>query len=368
MSNPKSIEPINVLTLDGGGMRGLYTASVLETLASRYAGSKNLDSLDIGKGFDLIFGTSTGAILACGLAAGIDISTIKSLYRDKGPKIFPDPMPAYDRSMRLKDRLKFWKWSIRHRSTPGTDGKALKEALLEIFDNTTMGKLFIERQIGLGITTTCLHQHQPRIFKTGHLGNNFKRDDRRRLVDVCLASAAAPVYLPLAECYGDTEGEKGRYADGGLWANNPIVLGLTEALAIAEQGQPIRVLSLGTCPPPSGDESTELQRGLLDWKAGAAALELSMNAQARAAVFQADHLAKQLRRHGADVQVVRCDESPPSKDMAKLIGLDQATLPATEALIRHGAEDGTQAFRQVQNGTESGILFREILERMPSIL
>ncbi|MCB1092959.1 MAG: patatin-like phospholipase family protein [Verrucomicrobiae bacterium] len=229
-----------------------------------------------------------------------------------------------------------------------------------------MGELFAERQIGLGITTTCLHQHQPRIFKTSHLGSNFQRDDRRKLVDVCLASAAAPVFLPLAECNGDTEGEKGRYADGGLWANNPVVLGLTEALAIAEPGQPIRILSLGTCPPPSGDESTELQRGLLDWKGGAAALELSMNAQARAAVFQAEHFAKQLRRHGADVQVVRCDESPPSREMAKLIGLDQAGEAATEALVRHGAEDGTQAFRQIQSGSETGQFLREILARMPS--
>ncbi|MCB1092960.1 MAG: patatin-like phospholipase family protein [Verrucomicrobiae bacterium] len=113
-NNPKFNNPINVLTLDGGGMRGLYTASVLETLADRFAGSQARPSLDIGKGFDLIFGTSTGAILACGLAAGIDISTIKSLYRVKGPAIFPDPMPPYDRSMRLKERLRFWQWSIRH--------------------------------------------------------------------------------------------------------------------------------------------------------------------------------------------------------------------------------------------------------------
>ena len=62
-------KPYRVLSLDGGGMRGLYTASVLKSLMNRV--SKPGNDKDIGKGFDLIVGTSTGGILACGLVAGI---------------------------------------------------------------------------------------------------------------------------------------------------------------------------------------------------------------------------------------------------------------------------------------------------------
>lgn len=81
MSNNK---PFRVLSLDGGGMRGLYTASVLSTLSGRFGGNK---ILDVGKGFDLIVGTSTGGILATALVAGVPIPKVIDLYRQKGPII-----------------------------------------------------------------------------------------------------------------------------------------------------------------------------------------------------------------------------------------------------------------------------------------
>ena len=76
-------KPYRVLSLDGGGMRGLYTASVLQSLVNRFSRS-NSGNKDIGKGFDLIAGTSTGGILACGLAAGVPIKNIIELYSKKG--------------------------------------------------------------------------------------------------------------------------------------------------------------------------------------------------------------------------------------------------------------------------------------------
>ena len=62
--------PFNILALDGGGMRGLYTATVLRKLSERFAEPKMRDALDIGKGFDLVVGTSTGAILGGGYRCG----------------------------------------------------------------------------------------------------------------------------------------------------------------------------------------------------------------------------------------------------------------------------------------------------------
>lgn len=355
--------PIHVLALDGGGMRGLYTASVLECLATRYSLAHELPRLDIGKGFDLILGTSTGAILAAGLASGLEISSVKKLYCEHGPRIFPDPMPSFDRSMRLGGKLKFIAWCIRHAFRPGTDAKALEAALTSIFGDQTLGEVFASRNIGLCIPATTLHQHRPAVFKTGHLGPTFRRDDGKKIVDICLASAAAPVFLPLAESNGEIGGQRTVYADGGLWANNPVLIGLAEALAIATREQPIRILSLGTCPPPNGESVSHLQRGLLDWKVGAAALELSMNAQAAAANEQVNHLVRALRRHGTDVEIYRCHETPPSKSMASLVGLDRANPDSLKALIQHGAEDGTRAFQEVQRGTANGRLLEAIFER-----
>lgn len=365
-SNPPK-PPLNVLALDGGGMRGLYTASALECLCQRYTQAHNLPPIDLGRGFDLILGTSTGAILATGLATGLAIPKIKDLYCEHGPRIFPDPMPPFHSSMGLSKKLAFLKWCLRHLSRPGTDAKALKDALSNIFGCRTLGEMYQDREIGLCITATALHQHRPVVFKTSHLGAKYRRDDSKSLVDVCLASAAAPVYLPLSESDGEINGQKTVYADGGLWANNPVVIGLTEAMAMAEPDQPIRVLSVGTCPPPSGENIQQLQRGLLDWKVGVAALELSMNAQAAAANEQTVHLVRQLKRHKVDVEVYRCHETSPSEAMATLIGLDRASREATTALIQHGADDGTKAFQEIQQGTQNGQLLEAILERAANV-
>src|SRR5437763_16576155 len=85
--------PYRVLALDGGGVRGLYSATVLRTIARYYADQRNVTTLDIGKGFNLITGTSTGGILACALAGGVSIDDVISLYREAGPRIFKDPTP-----------------------------------------------------------------------------------------------------------------------------------------------------------------------------------------------------------------------------------------------------------------------------------
>ena len=73
-------QTLRVLSIDGGGMRGLYTATYLSSLAQRYTVTRGTTELDIGKGFNLITGTSTGAIIACALAAGISLNRVSALY------------------------------------------------------------------------------------------------------------------------------------------------------------------------------------------------------------------------------------------------------------------------------------------------
>jgi patatin-like phospholipase/acyl hydrolase len=77
-------KPYRVLCLDGGGIRGLYTATVLQQMAVRVArmnGKNHEGRLDLGANFDLIVGTSTGSILATALAAGVALEDVTHLYR-----------------------------------------------------------------------------------------------------------------------------------------------------------------------------------------------------------------------------------------------------------------------------------------------
>ncbi|QZO01760.1 patatin-like phospholipase family protein [Chenggangzhangella methanolivorans] len=81
--------PYRVLSLDGGGMRGIYTAAFLARLTDQFARIRGEPALDLGRGFDLITGTSTGAIVGCALAIGRPMTEVVGLYREHGPKIFP---------------------------------------------------------------------------------------------------------------------------------------------------------------------------------------------------------------------------------------------------------------------------------------
>src|SRR5436190_20005181 len=120
-----------VLALDGGGIRGLYTAVLLRDLCKllcREAG-KNGDN-DLGRKFHLVSGTSTGGILACALAAGISADRIVELYERNGPLIFKDPMPSNSRAK--------VKWGFRNIRKAANSPAPLKQALMDIFGERTL--------------------------------------------------------------------------------------------------------------------------------------------------------------------------------------------------------------------------------------
>src|SRR6516225_3389825 len=87
------LPPFRVLSLDGGGMRGTYTATYLDKVADTFAKRRNVGALDIGAGFDLIVGTSTGGIIAAALATGVPLADIVALYVENGAAIFSRPLP-----------------------------------------------------------------------------------------------------------------------------------------------------------------------------------------------------------------------------------------------------------------------------------
>ncbi|MEQ6352948.1 patatin-like phospholipase family protein [Ralstonia pseudosolanacearum] len=84
------MEPFRVLCLDGGGMRGVYQAAYLDAVLARLVGEgRCMQPIDVGRCFDLIVGTSTGAIVACALASGKEPRNVRLLYEMHGGHIFP---------------------------------------------------------------------------------------------------------------------------------------------------------------------------------------------------------------------------------------------------------------------------------------
>ena len=321
-------KPLRVLTLDGGGMRGLYSVTLLQVLAKRFNREFHDKEPDVGKAFDLICGTSTGAILACALAAGIPLSRVTKLYREKGCQIFRQPVPK-------GENLALYRWAWAHRNKPAADANALKGALEDCFGDSTLGEVYKKRKIALCIPTVSAINYQARVLKTSH-NQGKHRDNSYRLVDVCMASAAAPIFFPLATRKKQHEEYTvHHFVDGGLWANNPVMVGLTEALSMAVVDQPIEIISVGTCDQPSGDPHglENCKWGLKNWRVGVGIVEMSLSAQSSGITATARFLAEHLSKCGRTVRIARLEETNKSPEQYSAIGLDCADSIAIRTLL-----------------------------------
>lgn len=201
-----------VLAIDGGGLKGIFAAAALAGLGSDYD-SRLTDH------FDLIVGTSTGGIVALGLAAGLSAQQIVDFYLQHQDEIFP---------RRLLPRLRRV-WSTY-------DPAPLVECLAEAFGTMTLG----ESPIRLAIPSFDLTSNDVYLFRTPHF-ERLLRDKKERLVDVARATSAAPTFFPALDLRGV------RLIDGGVWANNPSLVGVVEAAECCggELGQ-IHLLNVGT--------------------------------------------------------------------------------------------------------------------------
>lgn len=311
-------------------MRGLYAATYLATLAERFSARRQVGDLDIGKGFDLIAGTSTGAILACALAHGAPLTTVANLYRESGPSIFPKKVPqslSVDLVRQFHSRPKI----IRQGAA------ALQNALRGLFSDTTISDIWTDRGIALAVPAVDIASHSAWVFKTPHVPGNFRRDDDYSLVDVCLASTAAPIYRSLAELPNPDNHGARIFADGGLWANNPLLVGLVDAVQCSGS-RPIEIFSLGTSPPPHGDSTATLplDGGFMDWEFGAKALTLSLDAQDRVYADMCRLLSSHLKTCCA---VTPFPHSPVPASMVRSFDLDSTSAEACDDLVSHAERD-----------------------------
>jgi hypothetical protein len=349
---------LRVLSLDGGGMRGLYTAAYLDCLASAFEKRRKVRKLDIGKAFDLIVGTSTGAIVGCAIAAGTPLNKICELYSTHGKEIFPARLPEGPVTAML---------DLNSRSKALEKGAgALRAALTGCFGNTTLGQLYKSRQIALAIPAIEMAHHQSFVFKTPHLAGSMHRDNDYSLVDVCLATSAAPIYRALAALDNPDNATAFRvFADGGLWANNPVLVALIDALGMTSAGDQIEIYCMGTCPRPSGDfiSKTNLNWGLSEWKFGGNAAALAMDAQE----FAYDNMARLLAPHlDRACQIMRFPRGDVPGQMMQFLDLDNTSPEAAQALIAQAHRDAEMTNSRTNDSKDyEGKLVYQLFTDMP---
>lgn len=356
----ESLRPYRVLCLDGGGMRGIYTAEFLNRLTGYFARIRNVEALDLGKGFDLIAGTSTGSIVACALATGTPLDRVVDMYRDHGPAIFPHRIKG---TVSAVLRAMFMFGFVVRRGE-----RALRDALTTILGDTTMIDVYERRGISLSIPAVLMKTHRAWVFKKTPASG--PRDDLYPLVDVCMASSAAPIYRSLSAINDPlaNHGLKQVFADGGLWANNPILVGMLDALMSAPAGRPIEIFSLGTCSRPEGEHLTARQahRSMLGWKLGADVAPLSIAAQEYAFDNMARFLAKVLTDAGRPVRTLRFPKKDAPAEMMKYLALDDARGKAMERLIQQADIDADITKSAADDPRdENGRLVRALMMNLP---
>lgn len=214
-----------ILCIDGGGIKGTCPASFLAALE---------DDLPepIGRYFDLIAGTSTGGILAIGLALGLKAKDLLSLYETKGPDIFgqsghPNRLVAWLSNARA---------ALRHLSYPKHDIQRLEAALRPILRGKRVG----DAQTRLVVPAWDVGHNGVYIYKTAH-HDRLTTDYKKPMLDAALATAAAPTYFKTHRSV-DQVG----LIDGGVWCNNPTGIAAVEAITLLGwQREDLRILSLG---------------------------------------------------------------------------------------------------------------------------
>lgn len=308
-----------ILTLDGGGIRGLISAIWLQALDERLAAA--------GKGgvrarFDLVAGSSTGALLAAGLASGIAPRELTALYEHFGDEVFPG------RVERLWSR--FTRTFTEGLSAPRYSAHGLEAVLQRVFGERMLGSA-TPRLMAIAYDTLS---RNPVFFKS------FKPEHATiPLWEVCRAATAAPAYFPAH--LTTLEGQRRALIDGGVVANNPTACAIAEAVRLNgdERLDALVVLSIGTgqaTRPISERDATHW--GALEW--AIPIIDVLFDGSADAVHYIADQILPEGRYVRLQARLLRGYDDFDNVDATNLAGLRQtakaylATAAVEQALDR----------------------------------
>lgn len=223
-----------ILSLDGGGIRGVFSAMFLANLEAELK-SKGVERWQVYQQFDLICGTSTGGILALGLALGIPAKELHELYLNNAGVIFGQK-----------------RWFLRRFFRSAHSRAGLENLIREIFKKANGGAnpRLNDCKTHVAIPIYDLMEGRPSVLKSRY-HEAFVRDFHIPAYMAALATSAAPTYFdPYSGTYKDLKGLDQSFqnkVDGGVFANNPALNGIIEAKkAFNLELSDLSVLSIGT--------------------------------------------------------------------------------------------------------------------------
>ncbi len=296
--------PFHILALDGGGTRGIYTAQLLAKIEQTF-------HIRISTCFDLIAGTSTGAIIAGAAVSDIPMPDIVELFETETPHIF---------------RRRWYRIPLFLSKYPS---KKLAQILAAHLPATPLGEIATP----LMITSSEISKSEVHIFRSsyGDRGSaSAPADSNVSLRDAILASCAAPTF------FAPKSLDNALLADGGLWANNPSTIALVEALSTFKKDtREIRMLSVGTGHSVNMYRNTRGWGFLTSW-GGAKLTSYVMTLQSQASADVVQLLLKQnCLRINAEIDFWELDTLTQLDTLKSLADHDFETRAAAiEAFLR----------------------------------
>ncbi|XP_050231201.1 patatin-like protein 2 [Mercurialis annua] len=334
---------VTILSIDGGGIRGIIPGTILSFLESEL---QKLDGEDarIADYFDVISGTSTGGLVTAMLACPNEknrpmfaAKDIKDFYLNECPIIFPQ------RNFKLfRSAFKM----IKALSGPKYDGKYLHRLVKEKLGHTKLNQTLTN----VVIPTYDITKLQPTIFSSFQVKKNPSLN--ALLSDICISTSAAPTYLP-AHFFETTEEKTGTVTkynliDGGVAANNPTLVAIGEVTNAIIKGNkdffPIKpmdygrflVISLGTGSPEAEEKCNahEVAKwGVLGWLTAKGCTPL-VDVFTHASADMVDlHLSSLFKALHSQNNYLRIQDSTLNK---KTASVDVATKENLDDLVKVG--------------------------------
>ncbi|HUX14402.1 MAG TPA: patatin-like phospholipase family protein [Spirochaetia bacterium] len=320
---------VRVLSIDGGGVRGIIPSLVLEELQRRLRIRGEMRPFH--RIFDLMAGTSAGGIIVLGLAlpalspdgsgfsrnkAALDVSKITALFSVRGLEIFPRPGFAKFKS-------------ILHAFGEKYSADSLESLLERLFGDATMN----DALTNLIITSYDVERREPHMFKKRPVRHG-KHDVNFYMRDAARATSAAPTYF--APAYVEPrppDGERYCLVDGAVFANNPALAAYIEARKIFPHARKYVIISLGTGQAERRFTYEQIKDwGYLEWvspRNGVPLFSLSSEGQSVAVVHQLSRIP--------DVEFYRLDgplsgDASESMDNAAAANIERLTAAAMDII------------------------------------
>jgi patatin-like phospholipase/acyl hydrolase len=320
-----------ILSIDGGGIKGLYSAKIIQKLEEAY-------DCHISDYFDLICGTSTGGILALALSQKIKASEICNLYETKGKLIFPKTSPIV---AKYRQYVRGGKYT----------SEALEKALKETFKNKCIGDSYNL----LCIPSYSITDSKPCIFKYDHSANGsvHNRDNKLTCVEVAIATSAAPTYFPIVQI----DKEIGKLlVDGGVFSNNPALVGVIEAIRFfvgkEKDYSNAKILSISSVKKSNAlSHLTKKNKSFLNWKEGLFDVFLDSQEELHSFLLKTIH-------ESADFpyEYIRIPSPNIAEDQIKFVHMDKATPDVLKFLCDQGNDMGNT----YKNKQEVNSFFKEL--------